>query len=68
MKSSPAYILDRKNLYSSAEHPHECIDFILVLKNGPKIKVIGSEVPVEFAGGEVAVASDHLPIFVDVKL
>ncbi len=57
----------RKNTYS-AENPHECIDFILVLKNGPKIKVIGSEVPVEFAGGEVAVASDHLPIFVDVKL
>lgn len=57
----------RKNTFS-AENPHECIDFILVLKNGPKIKVVGSEVPVEFAGGEVAVASDHLPIFVDVKL
>lgn len=57
----------RKNTFS-AENPHECIDFILVLKNRAKVKVVGSEVPVEFAGGEVAVASDHLPIFVDVKL
>ncbi|MBR5661098.1 MAG: endonuclease [Bacteroidales bacterium] len=57
----------RKNTFS-AENPHECIDFIMVLKDGPKVKIVGSEVPLEFAGGEVAVASDHLPIFVDVKL
>ena len=57
----------RKNTFS-ANNPHECIDFILVLKNKAKVKVVGSEVPVEFTGGEVAVASDHLPVFVDVKL
>ena len=56
-----------KNTYS-AVNPHECIDFILALRNGAKYKVIGSDVPVNFKGGEVGVASDHLPVFVDVKL
>ena len=57
----------RKNTFS-ALNPHECIDFILVLKNKAKFKVVGSEVPVDFKTGEVGTASDHLPIFVDVKL
>ncbi|MBP3269322.1 MAG: endonuclease [Bacteroidales bacterium] len=57
----------RKNTFS-AEIPHVCIDFILVLKNKAKYKVIGSEVPVDFKTGEVRTASDHLPVFADVKL
>ena len=56
-----------KNTYS-AINPHECIDFILALQNGAKYKVVGSDVPVYFNGGDVGVASDHLPVFVDVKL
>ena len=56
-----------KNTYSAA-NPHECIDFILALRNGAKYKVVGSDVPVYFNGGDVGVASDHLPVFVDVKL
>ena len=56
-----------KNTYS-ATNPHECIDFILALQNGAKYKVVGSDVPVYFNVGDVGVASDHLPVFVDVKL
>ena len=57
----------RKNTFS-AVNPHECIDFILVLRNGAKVEVVASDVPAEFETGEVGTASDHLPIFVDVKL
>lgn len=56
-----------KNTFS-ATNPHECIDFILILRNGAKFKLVGSDVPVDFKEGEVGVASDHLPVYVDVKL
>lgn len=56
-----------KNTFS-AINPHECIDFILILKNDARFKLVGSDVPVSFNGGEVGVASDHLPVYVDVKL
>ena len=48
--------------------PSECIDFILALKNRAKYRVLGSDVPVSFKEGDVKVASDHLPVYVDVKL
>ena len=56
-----------KNTFS-ATNPHECRDFILILRNGAKFKLVGSDVPVDFKEGEVGVASDHLPVYVDVKL
>ena len=52
----------------SAHNPRACIDFILALRNNAVYKVVGSDVPTVFKGGDVTVASDHLPIFVDVKL
>ena len=57
----------KKNTFSS-DNPSICIDFILLLKSAGQPEVILSEVPVEFRNGDVAIASDHLPIFVDVKL
>lgn len=57
----------QKNTFSSTE-PYECIDFILVLKNKARYKAVGSDVPVDFKDGEPGVASDHLPVYVDVKL
>lgn len=45
-----------------------CIDYILFLNNKAKVKVTGSGVPVKFETGDVAIASDHLPIYVDVKI
>ena len=52
----------------SAKDPRKCIDFILELKNGVKYDVRGSAVMTEFKDGDVTVASDHLPVFVDVRL
>ena len=56
-----------KNSYS-AKKPHICIDFILKLNNKAEIEVVGSDVPVLFKEGDVAIASDHLPVYVDVKI
>ena len=55
------------NTYSS-HNPNKCIDFILQLKNGVKCEVIESKVPTVFHTGDVTQASDHLPIYVDVKI
>ena len=46
----------------------KCIDFIFVLKNNAKYELVASDVPTNFKHGDVKVASDHLPVYVDVKL
>ncbi|MBQ2966419.1 MAG: endonuclease/exonuclease/phosphatase family protein [Bacteroidales bacterium] len=46
----------------------KCIDFIFALKNKAQYEVVKSEVPLKFENGDVTKASDHLPIYVDVKL
>ena len=61
-------VLSCTNPTISAKNPRKCIDFILALKNGAKYNVKGSEVMTEFKDGDVVVASDHLPVFVDVRL
>lgn len=61
-------VLSCANPTISAKNPRKCIDFILALKNGARYKVKGSEVMTEFKNGDVTVASDHLPVYVDVLL
>lgn len=46
----------------------KCIDFIMVLKNKAQYEFVKSEVPTVFQYGSVVQASDHLPVYVDVKL
>ena len=46
----------------------KCIDYIFVLKNKAQYELVGSAVPLNFQYGSVEEASDHLPIYVDVKL
>ena len=52
----------------TAKNPRGCIDYVMALRNKAKFKVIGSDVPTVFKNGDVTVASDHLPVYVDVKL
>lgn len=56
-----------KDTYSSTD-PHACIDYILALRNGAKYRVMGTDVPLDFKEGDVKLASDHLPVFVDVRI
>lgn len=51
-----------------SEAPKACIDYIFLLDNGASCEVISSRVITESAAGDVAKASDHLPVFLEVKL
>ena len=50
----------------SALNPHVCIDYVFLLHNGARVRVEGGAVCTKFASGDVTVASDHLPVYVDV--
>ncbi len=46
-----------------------CIDFILQLNNkAPKAKVVDSHAILQAASGSMKIASDHYPVYVDIKL
>lgn len=46
----------------------KCIDFIMILNNKAQYEFVKSEVPTVFKYGSVVQASDHLPVYVDIKL
>ena len=52
----------------NSSKPSKRIDFILALRNGAGYELVGSAVPVSFKSGDVAIASDHLPLYVDIIL
>lgn len=45
-----------------------CIDYVLALKNRARYLVQKTDVCTEFESADVREASDHLPVFVDVKI
>lgn len=47
--------------------PGICIDYILLLRNGAECSVVAADVCVTFRSGSAFTASDHLPVYVDVK-
>lgn len=53
-----------------ASAPTKCIDYIMVYNNaaGAAVKVLDSQIPVDFKSGNVRVASDHLPVCADIVL
>lgn len=51
-----------------ATEPHICIDYILILNNSARYRVTATNVPTAFESGDVKVASDHLPVYVDIKV
>ena len=61
-------VLSVEKFTFSPRNPRGCRDFILALDNKARYKVAGSDVPTVFRDGDVTVASDHLPVYVDVKL
>ena len=52
----------------STEKDKYCIDYILLLNNGAKVEVLNSEVVREAKSANVKTASDHYPIFIDMKI
>ena len=48
--------------------PDCCIDYILAMKGTGKFEVVRSAVLRDFASGDTAAASDHLPVYAEVKV
>lgn len=48
--------------------PGKCIDYIMVLKGSCRYETVAAEVGVRFESGSAFTASDHLPVYVDVKI
>lgn len=49
------------------EVPGKSIDYIMVLKGSAEYEVVAAGVPVAFKAGSAFEASDHLPVYVDVR-
>lgn len=50
----------------SAQNPHTCIDYIFLLHNRASVRVTDGAIATQFSTGDVTVASDHLPVFIEV--
>ena len=50
-----------------SDNPDICIDYILAL-NGSRYKISAASIPLDFSSGDVSMASDHLPVLVEVKI
>lgn len=61
-------VLSEQAFSYPSDGPRECIDYILALKNRARYKVTGTSVLTEFESADVEKVSDHLPVFVDVKI
>lgn len=51
----------------STEQDKYCIDYVLLFNNGAKVTVVDSKVVREAKSANVKTASDHYPIYVDLK-
>lgn len=49
------------------KEPRVCIDYVFHLKGSAPVQVLGSRTMSEFDDGDATIASDHLPVYVDVK-
>lgn len=51
-----------------ADNPRKCIDYIMALKNRAGYEVLKTAVSTEFESADVRQTSDHLPVYVDVRI
>lgn len=66
LKKSWTVVSDQGDTCPS-DKPKKCIDYILVLNNGARYKVKHTGVCTKFKAGDPAEASDHLPVYADIK-
>lgn len=50
-----------------AGNPDHCIDYVFHLKGTAPVETLGSRTMTRFDSADASMASDHLPVFVDVK-
>lgn len=52
-----------------AKNPTKCIDYFMVYNNAAsRVSALRASVPTAFSSGDVTVASDHLPVFMEVRI
>lgn len=59
MEKTPSYLEDV---------PGQCIDYILILSGSAEYETVAANVCVRFDSGSALTASDHLPVYVDIRL
>lgn len=66
MKKNWTLVSSQGKTYPS-KNASKCIDYIMVLDNGSSYNLKHSFVAREFEDGKVSEASDHLPVWIDIK-
>lgn len=66
LKKNWTIVSSQGDTYSSSK-PKQCIDYIMVLDNHSSYVLRNTAVASKFDDGDVTVASDHLPVYVDIK-
>lgn len=66
MKKNWTIVSNQGNTYDSSR-PKQCIDYIMVLDNASSYVLRHTAVASKFDDGDVTQASDHLPVYVDIK-
>lgn len=51
-----------------AKDPHSCIDYIFLLNNHASIRSVSGGAVTQFESGDVTVASDHLPLYTEIRV
>ena len=66
MKKNWTIVSAQNNTYDSSR-PRQCIDYIMVLDNNSSYVLRHTAVASRFDDGDVTQASDHLPVYIDIK-
>ena len=66
MKKNWTIVSAQNNTYDSSR-PKQCIDYIMILENASSYVLRHTAVPTRFDDGDVTQASDHLPVYIDIK-
>ena len=66
LKKNWTIVSAQNNTYDSSR-PKQCIDYIMVLDNNSSYVLRHTAVASKFDDGDVTQASDHLPVYIDIK-
>lgn len=61
-------VLSRTEPTYPADAPEKCIDYILMLENRARVRVLETAVCTDFESADVSQTSDHLPVFAAVRI
>ena len=66
LKKNWTVVSAQNNTYDSSK-PKQCIDYIMIMDNNSSYVLRHTAVASKFDDGDVTQASDHLPVYIDIK-